>query len=162
MADLHKFEARGLGKAPFSFKRVQYNSQGTKCDYCGTKILYEFWCCGTDLQEFKVGSECIFKIESRHGQLYQDVERANNAIKKEIGAKKLEARITSAQAHLEIDPKLFCDRKHPFAIQQPWNEFFKKKTMRDYLEFLFSKGGDSGKTRACKIVEEWQKEHFVS
>lgn len=67
---IHKFEAAGLGKAPFRFQGVRENlfrtpdghcKPGGSCDYCGTGIRDEFWLSSADGQQFKVGCDCIRK-----------------------------------------------------------------------------------------------------
>lgn len=82
---VHPFEAAGLGKAPFNFIRYEYFTGGrafvayaaggsvfvnqhyhvTGCDYCGTPIKNQFFVGDSTGRVFKVGSECIRKVDQR-------------------------------------------------------------------------------------------------
>jgi hypothetical protein len=70
-AQWHKFQAAGLGKAPFKFVGIKENvarypdgttKAGGTCDYCSTGIRFEFWCESADKKKFKVGCDCISKV----------------------------------------------------------------------------------------------------
>lgn len=71
----HKFERRGLGKAPFRvigygrevFQAIPGDSScplqpGTSCDYCGTGIMDVAYVKSSDGKEFKVGCDCVAKV----------------------------------------------------------------------------------------------------
>lgn len=68
---IHKFEAAGLGKAPFRFigqETIVYvacpgapEQPGGYCDYCGQAIKNAFHIQASDGKRFKVGCECIRK-----------------------------------------------------------------------------------------------------
>jgi hypothetical protein len=74
MDGVHKFERRGLGKAPFSvigygrevFQAIPGDPNcplqpGTSCDYCGTGIMDVAYIRSSDGKEFKVGCDCVAK-----------------------------------------------------------------------------------------------------
>ena len=78
---LHPFEAAGLGQAPFALDELDYSVGGTTCDYCGQKIHYIYWLLGARAQthfesrergtiqdSFKVGSDCVKKVDKRLGR----------------------------------------------------------------------------------------------
>jgi hypothetical protein len=68
---IHKFEAAGLGKAPFRFVGVEKKvfvacpgapaKPGGTCDYCGQGITYAFHVASADGKQFAVGCDCIRK-----------------------------------------------------------------------------------------------------
>lgn len=70
---LHVFEKVGLGKAPFRF--VDFHESkfqacpdapvqaGASCDYCGTGIMYVCVIESADGKRFKVGSDCVSKVD---------------------------------------------------------------------------------------------------
>jgi hypothetical protein len=68
---VHPFERAGLGKAPFRYLS-SYRDNLTCCDYCGTAIVNVFIVGSADGQRFKVGCECIRKVDD--GGLAGDVE----------------------------------------------------------------------------------------
>src|SRR5262249_10441376 len=61
---IHRFEQRGLGRAPFTFvdlfeSRTADGQPAGTCDYCGNGIA---WCCvirSSDGRRFQVGNECV-------------------------------------------------------------------------------------------------------
>lgn len=67
---IHKFEAAGLGVAPFRCVAVRQNlfplgdgtsKPGGTCDFCSNGIMWEFVIKGADGRTFKVGSDCVAK-----------------------------------------------------------------------------------------------------
>jgi len=68
---IHKFEAAGLGRAPFKVLgcfESKYQAchgapvqPGSSCDYCGNGIMQVFRVRGADGREFKVGCDCVLK-----------------------------------------------------------------------------------------------------
>lgn len=77
---MHKFEASGLGPAPYVFiglesaadrgaiqseraasGQIYTTNYATSCDYCGTGIQNAYWLQASDGRKFKVGCECIRK-----------------------------------------------------------------------------------------------------
>jgi hypothetical protein len=78
LVGVHKFEAAGLGKAPFRFVGLSENvikhpdgssQSGGTCDYCSNGIRHECWVLSADGKRFKVGSNCIEKVDD--AGLYQ-------------------------------------------------------------------------------------------
>jgi hypothetical protein len=68
----HAFEVAGLGKAPFRCTAMTENvinygdgssKAGGTCDYCSNGIRYEFHVVGADGRSFKVGCDCIAKVD---------------------------------------------------------------------------------------------------
>lgn len=94
--DVHPFEAAGLGTAPFNFIRYEYfvgnrafvayatggtvfaNSSHsvTGCDLCGTAIKNQYFVGDSTGRVFKLGSECIRKLDQR---MYKASRELRNA-----------------------------------------------------------------------------------
>lgn len=155
---IHKFEAAGLGKAPFRFVGVTEKTfkagpdsppqAGSSCDYCSTGIRYEFWCVSSDNRKFKVGCDCIYKIEATT-KLRSDVERAELRVKKANQQARDAERIAAAKAKLAADASLLASHPHPvdYLAQQG-------KTLRGYVEWLLVNAGNAGRIRAAKMIEK--------
>lgn len=68
---VHRFEAAGLGTAPFTLESFQICKwqacpgapiqPGAACDYCGQSIMLVFVIRGADGRRFKVGCDCVEK-----------------------------------------------------------------------------------------------------
>lgn len=93
---VHPFEKAELGVAPFRLVRV-YESKfqacqgapiqpGTSCDYCGTGIMYVFVVKGATGREFKVGCDCVEKVDQ--GPLAHAVSVAAKRMKAEAKAER--------------------------------------------------------------------------
>lgn len=71
LVGVHKFQAAGLGLAPFRFVGFSVNvitypdgtsKAGGSCDYCGAGIANECQVMSADGKRFKVGTDCIAKV----------------------------------------------------------------------------------------------------
>jgi hypothetical protein len=95
---VHRFEAAGLGKAPFTligFERRVYVAcpgapaqPGSSCDYCGTSISLVFMIQSADLRRFKVGCDCVEKTGD--AGLVRAVKREQSQARREVSAAKRE------------------------------------------------------------------------
>ena len=147
-SEIHRFELAGLGKAPFTYTGMD-QSDGSSCDYCGTGIVYQFWCKSADGKAFKVGCDCIHK----HGgyglvTLISKDERKlrylkNQAAKARKIARKRE-RLDVAKSKLESIKGKLSSMPHP-------NSYFASqgKTMLDFATWCLDMAPD----RFCAIVE---------
>jgi hypothetical protein len=113
---LHKFEERGLGKAPFAYAGMSENwyvahqgaqkQPGGSCDYCGMGIAYEFHVRSADGRLFKVGCDCIAKVgdEGLRRAIAADERKLlnarNEAARVRRNSRKIEAQV-AAYAQLE-------------------------------------------------------------
>ncbi len=88
----HPFERAGLGLAPFRFvsmtESVHHVCQGvtqpgSSCDYCGTAIRYVCHIESADKRRFKVGTDCVLKLERSDNRLVSAVKRAQQVRDKE-------------------------------------------------------------------------------
>lgn len=159
---IHRFEAAGLGLAPFHFTgQVTEKTYcacpgapvqaGSSCDYCGTCIRYEFWVRSADGKEFKVGCDCIHKTEDRG--LIQQISLAERKLRdvKNVAAKarkkaKIEARIEAAKAKLPSVRGDLTSRPHP-------NTYYAEqgKTLLDYVNWCL---GNRAGEKAAFIIEK--------
>lgn len=89
---IHKFEAAGLGKAPFKYvgySREVYQAipgdpscpiqPGGSCDYCGQAIYDQFKVKSADGKVFKVGCDCIAKVGDAGLRKVMDAHKAKLA-----------------------------------------------------------------------------------
>lgn len=154
LAEVHKWEVAGLGRAPFRFIGMRENmwspvpgvpaKPGGTCAYCSNGIRYEFIVRDAGGKQFVVGSECIRAVEAKGSRLLTDAERAFKQTKKEKAWQALKARMDAASTKLDANPALLTDRPHPS---------IEKKTLRDYVTWMLRNAGDRGRLVACKIVE---------
>jgi hypothetical protein len=72
---IHPFTRAGFGAAPFrciGMTKEVYSAApghmqpGANCDYCGTAIMYAYWCVPADdaTRKFKVGCDCVMKTHA--------------------------------------------------------------------------------------------------
>jgi hypothetical protein len=109
---LHKFEERGLGKAPFAYAGMSENwyvahqgaqkQPGGSCDYCGMGIAYEFHVRSADGRQFKVGCDCIAKVgdEGLRRAIAADERKLLNARNEAARVRRVLAQV-AAYAQLE-------------------------------------------------------------
>lgn len=160
---IHPFEKAGLGKAPFRYVgAVDQNpdsqgmvvigerngvrietKQGGTCDYCGLAIINMYRVCSADGRKFKVGCDCLKKVNIINPEtLKADIKKARD--------NKADDRIASARASLETETvrTALASMPHP----APWGQA-KGLTMLDYVRWMMSNAGRSGRTDAAKIIE---------
>ena len=148
---IHRFEAAGLGKAPFCFTGMG-ESAGSSCDYCGTGIRYQFWVRSADGKVFKVGCDCIHKTDD--AGLLQQISVAERELrdKKNQAAKarkvqRLAERVEKAKAKLDSVRGILAAQPHP-------NVYFAEqgKTLLDYVNWCLEyRWGE----KAAAIVEKF-------
>jgi len=141
---VHKFEAAGLGKAPFRFTGQVEEQHGSSCDYCGTALRYEFWVESADGRKFKVGCDCIrktgdqglIKCLSTAAWQIEEIkrERAQEAKERKVAEQKatLQAQIRAISETLASQPHPYPHPDHPGTTLLDYvnlclaNGFFKK------------------------------------
>jgi hypothetical protein len=163
MTAVHPFEQSGNGKAPFRYvgivhQEIAYGEAvvgsvggclmttkpGGTCDYCGQYILNMFRVESADGNRFKVGCDCIAKVDETApvrnvSQMRADIKR--------MKAERDLARIIQARANMEHAHSL-KSQPHPTAFMAS-----NGKTLHDYAGWLFTNGGTAGKLRAARMVE---------
>lgn len=164
--DIHPFEQRGLGLAPFRcvgmYEKVYVACHGAPaqpagtCDYCGNGIRYVFEIKSADGKCFGVGCECVRKTD-REAPV-EDFDKIKAAHDRKIRQEKTkarndktDARINAAFALLDSDSKIqdaFKAKPHPFK-----NHADNGKTFLDYVNYLRNYAGRSGRLAVAKIIE---------
>lgn len=115
---IHRFEAAGLGKAPFVCIGMHeeatndgdcIRAAGT-CDYCGTGIRYCFDIRSADGRCFKVGCDCVDKTGD--AGLRRQVSEIKTESKKTPAQREQETKQRAEWvAHLETSAKLEAEQK---------------------------------------------------
>lgn len=155
---IHVFESAGLGVGPFKFVRVEirrfrphpsaWAKPGGSCKYCGTAITE---CCvirDSQGHEFIVGNECVKKTGD--SGLYNPIKRELNRLRRDEKAKRTAERVRATFETIKQDTvaDALSSEPHPhphFASQG--------KTKLDWVTWMLDRGGDKGRTEACKVVE---------
>lgn len=165
---VHVFEKAGLGTAPFQVVGYAYQSIGgggvagpaivngvpnfASCNYCHTVICDIFIIRGSDGKTFRVGSDCVRKTGDKG--IIDEVKRIANRERTKRSNDKKQTIINSAKILFTEKRSKFEVKSHPCAKT---SHFFVDKTYADYLEFLLTRGGMTGKYRAAKIILESAK-----
>lgn len=148
----HRFETAGLGKAPFRVLGVEVRVGPIRypnglevgapgqpmgcCQYCGQGIA-ECWMIGSsDGKTFMVGCDCVRKTGDA------GLRSAMAPHLKAKRAKAAKARLDRAEAALPVD-----------ALRAKPHPHIPGKTLLDYVDYLLERGGQAGRTRACRIIE---------
>lgn len=160
---VHKFEAAGLGKAPFSYAGYAQKTYqacpgapvqpGGSCCYCGTPIMNFFYIKSSDGHTFHVGSECVAKTGDAGLKKVVAAEVAKMAKSKE------EVRIAAAKAKLE-SPEF---KAHLASLPHP-NKFKNRETgepltMLEYVEWMFKNSGHAGSLKVARQLEKLEAAH---
>jgi hypothetical protein len=107
---MHKWEQAGLGQAPFEFDCVTQNAGSrASCDYCGTAITYEFWIHSHDGRRFKVGCDCVAKVD-HDNDLLSDVQRAQARLQAAQREARKAAKLAAAEARRQAALQAQRDR----------------------------------------------------
>jgi hypothetical protein len=166
---IHKYEDRGLGKAPYkylgewecpsphmagnnpeAFRRIVADAPrvdiGTLnvCQYCGAVLMINHIVLSADGKRFAVGSECIRKYgEESVIRALTKAERIRNKAKR---AAYLEKRAKEYDAIFATIADDLSRQDHP-------SEYYRKqgKTLRDYMLFVYS--SENQKSRALSNVK---------
>lgn len=153
---IHKFEAAGLGKAPFRFVGMTEHvgpialKDGTQvgapgqpmgtCQFCGQGIRY---CCeilAADGRTFVVGTDCVEKTGDGGLKIITDRLKADRA---KAARQSREAARIAAHRHLLDDPALLAvmgSHPHPAA----WAAA-KGQTRRDWATWMWAHAGTAGR-----------------
>jgi hypothetical protein len=161
IAKVHPFERAGLGLAPFRYvgmvhQETSYGQAvigtiggipvttqpGGSCDFCGHYIVDMFQVESADGKRFKVGCDCIHKVNQVAGSDVVDVDRKKAAIARD------EARIALALANLPQAHAL-SSQPHPTTWRAREGE-----TMAHWCRWTLTHGGRTGRLGAARLVEK--------
>jgi hypothetical protein len=173
---IHPWEKAGLGKAPFTWLRVECRvgpiktelpdgttlEQGAPgqpmgcCDYCSNGIAECHVIRSADGREFIVGCDCVRKVNAKGSRVLAAAEQAaqnlRNAKARERRAAKAERDSAEIQSLLG-DPawrERAASKPHPLAWRAEQGD-----TRLDYAEWMFQNSGASGRGRLLKAIREW-------
>lgn len=153
---IHKWQRAGLGLAPFTYNGVteskfkvpgtDVSKPGASCDYCATAIVDCYWFVSADGRKFKVGCECVRK----HGDLVEvnAIRLDANRIRRERAEAALLERVARIQELAPVAGPYLETKPHPNAHMAK-----RGATLADYVDFLLTRAGSTGKRDACQIVE---------
>jgi hypothetical protein len=160
---LHPFERNKLGQAPFRCIGMEEKTYcacpgapiqpGSSCDYCGQGIRYVFWIESADRKRFKIGGDCAITQLSKASnsadkKLVSTIKKTVNQRKRELAKASAAARIERAKATLEGSRQAFEAMPHTNAKLAE-----RGRTLADYLDWMFRNAGQTGRLKACKIIE---------
>jgi hypothetical protein len=160
--DMHPFEKAGLGAQPYRLVAVTKNvyvacpgapaQPGSCCDFCGTGIMYEFWCISSDGKRFKVGCDCIHRsgdVKLSSASKIQERKLAN-----EMRHEKERTNIATLTAWLALPETqtLLASIPHP----QSWAAA-KGQTLLDSVNWMMRNAGNSGKMRLLKSLRQYME-----
>ena len=148
---IHRFEAAGLGRAPFEIVGQSIlPGQGGSCDYCATGIKNAFWIKSADGRSFKVGCDCVRKTDD--AGLIGQLTKAEAALKQEKRTIKWDRdalRIKAAKERLGTVRGRLMAQPHPVPGMAA-----EGRTLFDYVEWMLKNAGRSGAIRVSRIIEE--------
>jgi hypothetical protein len=169
MEHIHPFELAGLGKAPFRIIgveekvgplryttpdgiMVEVGAPGQPmgcCAFCGQGIK-ECWSIKSqDNKVFIVGCDCVRKtVDPR---LISALDKKKSKLRKEKADKKCLELVNSAEEELKNEA---VRNSLSAQIRSEAPSWANDRSMLSYVEFLLSKGGRTGKTKAAKIILE--------
>lgn len=157
---IHAFELAGLGKAPFQYVGMNENlhvpypgapveacKPGGTCAYCGNGILYEFIIRSSDGKQFKVGSDCVRKVDE--GGLRKVIDRKVAEMRRVANIKRQDARIARAKALLPSVEAKLAAIPHPNKDRAARGE-----SKLSCILWYLANAGRSGQSWAAKVIEE--------
>jgi hypothetical protein len=167
---MHPFEVAGLGKAPFRYagmidqdrcygqailNREEYERTGIlvttvpggSCDYCGTYIVDMFKVRSADGKTFKVGCDCIGKLDPQLAEeISADVRKLQRAKRAATKARKL-ATVADMLADTETREAIAA-RPHPIAARAA-----NGATLLDWCGWMMAHSGAAGKSRVLAAIK---------
>jgi hypothetical protein len=164
-ATVHPFEAAGLGKAPFRYvgqivqdmmhgqvilNREEFQRTGiavcTKpggtCDFCGTFIVRMFKIRSADLKEFKVGCDCLAKVDPAMGK------KAKASLRKASTAKRAACKAAGIELEREAVRDAVANRSAELAARP--HPHIRDLTALDYCNWILEHNCNPRK--ACHIL----------
>lgn len=162
MNTIHKFEERGLGKAPFTVFGVEHRvgpirtvlasgvtvqvgapgqPMGT-CDYCGQEIAQCWMIRSSDGKEFVVGCDCVRKTND------EGLKRAMAPYKRKLKHARDDARIAAAKSALKQEHV-----RAALSAKPSPNKRRPQDSALTFVEWMLSHAGRAGSIKACRVVE---------
>ena len=169
---VHKFEAAGLGKAPFKFvgmerqnirdvgngvqMAVTTDAQGfeimTKpggtCAFCGTYIRHMFNVESADGQRFHVGCDCLEHTGDA------GFKKIISAHKKALAAKARKARLVKESARIEAAQEALQSGKLDAWADMAHPRGREGASLKDYALWMMENAGHAGKMKVARNAEK--------
>jgi hypothetical protein len=160
---IHPFERAGLGSAPFrcvGWYESKYQAipgdpscpvqPGSSCDYCGQGIVNVFVIRSADGREFKVGCDCVARTarDCASTDVERDARRVLdqvNRLKTKAANARKDAAIALAMAKLDANAA---------ALDRDVELFGSQRNALEYLRWMFSRAGRTGKAKAAKLLDK--------
>lgn len=161
---MHPFEEAGFGKAPYRFDGVRRNwftafpgdpgKPGGSCDYCGQGIANEFWVKSADGRRFKVGCDCIAKLERKDNAAFAGDTLARDA---DIARRKLlreqrheKERVKRNERRMAFDA-WYTEERQAKAATLP-HPALPNLTLADYILWMRDHGYDMSPNRFKELA----------
>lgn len=139
MTTIHKFEAAGLGIAPFRY--VGFFVRHYACEFCGTAIQINCRVADSNGKEFIVGSDCIMKVGDA------GLTRSVDAMRKKMRKEAITKRINDFAEIMRYDC-VFRSKVNQLPHPNGWEG----KTLLMWADWMLENAGVAGKTRAAREV----------
>lgn len=163
-----KFEAAGLGKAPYKFlgaRTVTYQAcqgapvqPGGSCDWCATGIYDQYRFRSSDGREFKLGCDCFHKamaaslaanaLGTDGAKLLAQVKTAERKLAREkAAAKRAATKATLADMLQDETVRTFLQNaEHPRG--------FSGLTALDWAQWFAANAGGTGQAKVVKAIRK--------
>lgn len=155
---VHPFELAGLGPAPYRFigasREVFQAVPGDpncpvlpagSCDYCGQAIWIQCRVRAADGQTFKVGCDCIAKIDKK---LAPVADRARAKIQRELGKARDAKKIAGAAETLKDE----AARAKLAALPHPRG--FEGRSLLDWADWMLEHAGNAGSVKVARALSK--------
>lgn len=153
----HRFEAAGLGKAPFRYIGMYEETfqacpgapvqPGSSCDYCGQGIRYCFSIRSADGKVSKVGSECINKHGDAGLKRAHKTDPAVRQHQRDLRHAREQRKLTELRQQFDAVRPILATRPHSNAWARDQG-----KTRLDEFEYILSMCGTSGQLKWLKVA----------
>lgn len=154
---IHRFEAAGLGKAPFRCIGVNENvyracpgapaQPGGCCAYCGMGIRYEYMIVSADGKGFTVGCDCVAKVGD--AGLKKVVDQERRRIEAAARHQREDARIVAGVELFAANRERLRALPHPYAYHAE-----RRRNFEDYILWMLDNSGRSGKLTALSLMRK--------
>jgi hypothetical protein len=163
---MHPFEQAGLGKAPFRFVSMVENKfsmpdgtwkPGGTCDYCCNGILYEMHIRSADGKEFKVGSDCVAKLDRKDNVSAADlalVRAAKKAMEPHEKAKRDAAKAREQARIDEFKASLADEAFRARLAAYPSPNRPDRESALEWAEWMMKHAGHAGSLKVVRQVEK--------
>ena len=159
----HPWEQCGMGKAPFEYigTKEEWIKTGDpsnprlpagSCDVCGAAIAYQYWIESADGKRFKVGCDCVAKLERSDNCFVSDVMLVAAEIERKNAQKRAEDRKAKDRNRIKAAIERLPEVRDALAAQP--HPKFDGSTLLAYVEWMLRNASHKGRLDAAKIIEK--------